>query len=136
MSLADLLERAANGGRLSYDEGVRLYTEASLHEMGSQSRFAMSGVGQKRHHSRFAGNRAGMQWKQSALLAKDDKDGAQQVRSHVQRNGVGIGVDDNLPALGNQVTCDSCNTQKVLRGGRETIGIDFGGIPQLARYFA
>jgi cyclic dehypoxanthinyl futalosine synthase len=35
LSLADLLERAANGGRLSYDEGVRLYEEASLHELGA-----------------------------------------------------------------------------------------------------
>ncbi len=35
MSLADLIDRAAAGGRLSYDEGVRLYREAPLHELGA-----------------------------------------------------------------------------------------------------
>lgn len=35
MSLADLVDRAAGGGRLSYDEGVRLYREAPLHELGA-----------------------------------------------------------------------------------------------------
>ncbi len=35
MSLADLLDRAAGGGRLSFDEGVRLYNEAPLHELGA-----------------------------------------------------------------------------------------------------
>ena len=35
MSLASLLEKAASGGRLSYDEGVRIYREAPLHELGS-----------------------------------------------------------------------------------------------------
>ncbi|MDH2908808.1 MAG: dehypoxanthine futalosine cyclase [Candidatus Eremiobacteraeota bacterium] len=34
-SLAELLDRAAAGGRLSYDEGVRLYREASLHDLGA-----------------------------------------------------------------------------------------------------
>ena len=34
-SHADLLDRAAAGGRLSYDEGVRLYREASLHDLGA-----------------------------------------------------------------------------------------------------
>ena len=33
-SLASLLERAAHGGRLSFDEGVRLYKEGDLHELG------------------------------------------------------------------------------------------------------
>jgi cyclic dehypoxanthinyl futalosine synthase len=33
-SLASLLDRAAGGGRLSFDEGVRLYREADLHELG------------------------------------------------------------------------------------------------------
>ena len=33
-SVASLLEKAANGGRLSYDEGVRIYKEADLHELG------------------------------------------------------------------------------------------------------
>jgi cyclic dehypoxanthinyl futalosine synthase len=33
-SLASLLERAAGGGRLSFEEGVRLYREADLHELG------------------------------------------------------------------------------------------------------
>jgi len=33
-SLASLLDRAAGGGRLSYDEGVRLYNEADLHDLG------------------------------------------------------------------------------------------------------
>ncbi len=35
MSINALLERAANGGRLSYDEGVRLYKEAPLHDLGA-----------------------------------------------------------------------------------------------------
>ena len=33
-SLADLLDRAAAGGRLSFEEGVRLYGDADLHELG------------------------------------------------------------------------------------------------------
>jgi cyclic dehypoxanthinyl futalosine synthase len=35
MSVADLLDRAAAGGRLAFDEGVRLYREAPLHELGA-----------------------------------------------------------------------------------------------------
>jgi cyclic dehypoxanthinyl futalosine synthase len=35
VSLADVLDRAASGGRLSFDEGVRLYRDASLHELGA-----------------------------------------------------------------------------------------------------
>ena len=35
MSLADALDRAAAGGRLTVDEGVRLYREAPLHELGA-----------------------------------------------------------------------------------------------------
>ena len=35
MSLASLLDKAATGGRLSFDEGVRLYKEASLHDLGA-----------------------------------------------------------------------------------------------------
>ncbi|MDQ6929742.1 MAG: dehypoxanthine futalosine cyclase [Candidatus Eremiobacteraeota bacterium] len=35
MSLTSLLDKAATGGRLSYDEGVRIYKEASLHDLGS-----------------------------------------------------------------------------------------------------
>jgi cyclic dehypoxanthinyl futalosine synthase len=35
LSINALLERAANGGRLSYDEGVRLYKEAPLHDLGA-----------------------------------------------------------------------------------------------------
>jgi cyclic dehypoxanthinyl futalosine synthase len=35
VSLADVLDRAAAGGRISFDEGVRLYREASLHELGA-----------------------------------------------------------------------------------------------------
>jgi cyclic dehypoxanthinyl futalosine synthase len=35
VSLADVLDRAAAGGRLTYDEGVRLYREAPLHELGA-----------------------------------------------------------------------------------------------------
>jgi cyclic dehypoxanthinyl futalosine synthase len=34
-SLASLLERAADGGRLTFDEGVRLYDEADLHDLGA-----------------------------------------------------------------------------------------------------
>ncbi len=33
-SLASLLDRAARGGRLSFEDGVRLYREADLHELG------------------------------------------------------------------------------------------------------
>jgi cyclic dehypoxanthinyl futalosine synthase len=35
MSLADVLDRAAGGGRISYDEGVRLYRDAPFHELGA-----------------------------------------------------------------------------------------------------
>lgn len=35
MSLADLIDRAASGGRLSFDEGVRVYRDAPLHELGA-----------------------------------------------------------------------------------------------------
>jgi cyclic dehypoxanthinyl futalosine synthase len=35
MPLADALDRAAAGGRLSREEGVRLYREAPLHELGA-----------------------------------------------------------------------------------------------------
>ena len=34
-SLDSLLERAASGGRLSFDEGLRLYGEADIHELGA-----------------------------------------------------------------------------------------------------
>jgi len=33
-SLANLIDKAATGGRLSFDEGVRLYREGDLHELG------------------------------------------------------------------------------------------------------
>jgi cyclic dehypoxanthinyl futalosine synthase len=35
VSLPELLERAAAGGRLTFEEGVRLYREAPLHELGA-----------------------------------------------------------------------------------------------------
>ena len=35
MSLINLLEKAAGGGRLSCDDGVRLYREAPLHDLGA-----------------------------------------------------------------------------------------------------
>ncbi len=35
VSQASLLDKAASGGRLSFDEGVRLYKEAPLHELGA-----------------------------------------------------------------------------------------------------
>jgi cyclic dehypoxanthinyl futalosine synthase len=35
LSLNNLLEKAATGGRLSFDEGVRLYKEAPLHDLGA-----------------------------------------------------------------------------------------------------
>ncbi|MGD1066209.1 MAG: cyclic dehypoxanthinyl futalosine synthase [Vulcanimicrobiaceae bacterium] len=35
MSLADVLDRAAGGGRITEDEGVRLYREAPLHALGA-----------------------------------------------------------------------------------------------------
>lgn len=35
MSLSKLLEKAAAGGRLSYDEGVQIYTHADLHDLGA-----------------------------------------------------------------------------------------------------
>ncbi|MBV8490309.1 MAG: dehypoxanthine futalosine cyclase [Candidatus Eremiobacteraeota bacterium] len=34
-SLASLLDRAATGGRLTFEEGVRVYEEADLHELGA-----------------------------------------------------------------------------------------------------
>jgi cyclic dehypoxanthinyl futalosine synthase len=34
-SLVSLLDRAAGGGRLTFDEGVRLYNEADLHDLGA-----------------------------------------------------------------------------------------------------
>ncbi len=43
MPLADALDRAANGGRLTLEEGVRLYEEAPLHELGAAA-----------HHRRMA----------------------------------------------------------------------------------
>ena len=43
MPLTELLERAAKGGRLSYDEGVELYENASLHDLGAAA-----------HHRRMA----------------------------------------------------------------------------------
>ncbi len=44
MSVASLLEKAATGGRLTFDEGVRIYEEAPLHELGAAAnhrRFAL-----------------------------------------------------------------------------------------------
>jgi len=35
LPIVELLERAASGGRLSLEEGVQLYTEAPLHELGA-----------------------------------------------------------------------------------------------------
>jgi cyclic dehypoxanthinyl futalosine synthase len=35
LSLTSLLEKAATGGRLTFDEGLRLYREAPLHELGA-----------------------------------------------------------------------------------------------------
>jgi cyclic dehypoxanthinyl futalosine synthase len=35
VSLADVLDLAAGGGRLTYDDGVRLYRDAPLHELGA-----------------------------------------------------------------------------------------------------
>jgi cyclic dehypoxanthinyl futalosine synthase len=35
VSILNLIDKAANGGRLSFDEGVRLYNEAPLHELGA-----------------------------------------------------------------------------------------------------
>ncbi len=35
MSLAEVLDRAAGGGRITFEEGVRLYREAPLHELGA-----------------------------------------------------------------------------------------------------
>ncbi|MDQ6826133.1 MAG: dehypoxanthine futalosine cyclase [Candidatus Eremiobacteraeota bacterium] len=35
MSLPDLLARAASGGRLNFEEGLRIYREAPLHELGA-----------------------------------------------------------------------------------------------------
>ncbi len=39
MSLASVLEKAAAGGRLTFDEGVRLYEEAPLHELGAAAHY-------------------------------------------------------------------------------------------------
>jgi len=35
VSVASLLDRAASGGRLSFEEGVRLYREADIHDLGA-----------------------------------------------------------------------------------------------------
>ena len=35
MSLISLLEKAATGGRLTFEEGVRIYKEADLHDLGA-----------------------------------------------------------------------------------------------------
>jgi cyclic dehypoxanthinyl futalosine synthase len=35
LSIVELLDKAAGGGRLSFEEGVRLYEEAPLHELGA-----------------------------------------------------------------------------------------------------
>jgi cyclic dehypoxanthinyl futalosine synthase len=46
VSLADILDRASSGGRLSSEEALRLYREAPLHELGSAAharRVAMHG---------------------------------------------------------------------------------------------
>jgi cyclic dehypoxanthinyl futalosine synthase len=43
LSRAELLERAAGGERLTFDDGVRLYRDASLHELGAAA-----------HHRRMA----------------------------------------------------------------------------------
>jgi cyclic dehypoxanthinyl futalosine synthase len=34
-SVSELLERAANGGRLAFDDGLRIYREAGLHDLGA-----------------------------------------------------------------------------------------------------
>lgn len=39
MSLASLIDRAATGGRLSFAEGLRLYREAPLHELGAAAHY-------------------------------------------------------------------------------------------------
>jgi len=39
LSLADVLDKAAAGGRLSFDEGVRLYEDAPLHELGAAAHY-------------------------------------------------------------------------------------------------
>ncbi|MBD5654321.1 MAG: dehypoxanthine futalosine cyclase, partial [Candidatus Eremiobacteraeota bacterium] len=39
MTTASLLDKAAHGGRLSLDEGVRLYREAPLHDLGAAAHF-------------------------------------------------------------------------------------------------
>ena len=39
MSVASLLDRAATGGRLNFDEGVRIYREAPLHELGAAANY-------------------------------------------------------------------------------------------------
>ncbi len=39
MSLADVLDKAAAGGRLTFDEGVRLYEDAPLHELGAAAHY-------------------------------------------------------------------------------------------------
>ncbi len=39
MSIANLLDKAATGGRLTFDEGVRIYKEAPLHELGAAANY-------------------------------------------------------------------------------------------------
>jgi hypothetical protein len=50
-----------------------------------------------------------MQWKQPALLAKDNEDRAQEVPSHVESRSRVIGVYDDLASGGYQITCDPRN---------------------------
>ncbi len=53
LSLADVLDRAAAGGRLSFAEGVRLYREAPLHELGAAAHARrMSLLSDERRHLR------------------------------------------------------------------------------------
>jgi cyclic dehypoxanthinyl futalosine synthase len=39
VSIANLLDKAATGGRLTFDEGVRIYKEAPLHELGAAANY-------------------------------------------------------------------------------------------------
>src|SRR5271165_454185 len=75
-----------------------------------------------------------MQRKQSALLAKHDKDGSQQVSSHIEQKSVGLGIYDDLPTAGNQVACNALNRQEILGRGREAIRINLNRARQMVRH--
>ena len=77
-----------------------------------------------------------MQGKQSALLAQHDEDGAQQPGAHIEWTSTGLRAHDNLLPIGNQITSNAVDAQKVLRCSREAVGIQLDGAWQMIRDLA